>query len=96
MRVVGNITHCWTQFAALLNPEKFTVSEISVIQNSNQRTSFDQAYKMMEDWRDELSVDAKCRLVVTAFLDMKMKRQACDVFGEALVKYVNKMYGSLV
>ena len=96
VRVVVNIAHCWPEFGARLDSEKFTASAISVIQNSNQRTSFDQALKMMEDWRNKWSKAATCHLVITAFLDMDMKLQACEVFGEALVEYVNKVYGSLV
>ena len=96
VRVVENIAHCWPEFGTRLDSENFTVSAISLIQNSNQRTSFDQALKMMEVWRDKWGEAATCHLVVRAFLYMKMKRQAYDIFGKALVQYVNKVCGSLV
>ena len=93
--VVENIAHCWTQFAVRLHSGKLTSSAISLIRKSNQEP-FDQAYKMMEDWRNKWNKAATCHLVITTFLNMDMKLQACEVFGEALVEYVNKVYGSLV
>ena len=68
--VADEIASYWTEFAAHLDPDKFALLKIGIIQQEHQRL-FDQARKMLEDWISCLDQQAKCRLIVKTFLAME-------------------------
>ena len=78
-----------TEFAAHLDPDKFTLPNIIIIQQEHQRL-FDQARKMLEDWISFLDQQARCRLIVKTFLVMDKRTEANSVFGAELVEYVEE------
>ena len=87
--VAREVASYWTEFAAQLDPDKFTVSTMSIIEQE-RRTLFDQAHKMLEYWVNHLDQQAKCLLIVKTFLAMQKKAQANFIFGADLVEYIEK------
>ena len=73
--VAQEVASYWTEFAAHLDPDKFTLPNISIIQQQHQRL-FDQARKMLEDWISCLNQQARCRLIVKTFLAMQKRAEA--------------------
>ena len=88
--VACRIVDCWKEFAARLDPKKFTVEEVREIEHRNKEELFHQARNMLEDWTDYLDQEAKCRLIVKTFLAMDKRAQANSIFGEDLVKYIER------
>ena len=76
----------WTEFAAHLDPHKFTLPNISIIQQEHRRL-FDQARKILEDWISFLDQQARCRLIVKTFLAMEKRAEANSTFSAELVEY---------
>ena len=87
--VAGKIASYWTEFAAHLDPDKFTVDKTSSIQQEH-RGLFDQARKMLEDWISCLDQQATCRLIVKTFLTMEKRAEANSIFGVKLVEYIEE------
>ena len=87
--VAQEVASYWTEFAAYLDPDKFTLPNISIIQQEYQRL-FDQARKMLEDWVSCLDQQARCRLIVKTFLAMEKRAEANSIFGVELVEYIEE------
>ena len=87
--VAVKIASHWREFAARLDPDKFTVDKISIIQQEQQGL-FHQACKMLEDWISRLDQQARCRLIVKTFLAMEKRAEANSIFGVELVDYIEE------
>ncbi|XP_062523926.1 uncharacterized protein LOC134198527 isoform X2 [Corticium candelabrum] len=87
--VADEIASYWREFAAHLDPDKFTVGKTSIIQQEHQRL-FYQACKMLEDWISCLDQQATCRLIVKTFLAMDKRAEANSIFGVELVEYIEE------
>ena len=87
--VAGKIASYWREFAAHLNPDKFTLDKTSIIQQEHQGL-FNQAFKMLEDWISCRDQQATCRLIVKTFLAMEKRAEANSIFGVQLVEYIEK------
>ena len=84
------ISGYWKEFGALLAPDKFTLSTMTIIEQEHRFSLFDQAHQMLDDWTNNLDREAKCRLIIETFLRMHKKSQANLLFGTDLVEYVEK------
>ena len=87
--VAKKIASYWREFAAHLDPDKFTVDKTSIIQQEQQGL-FHQACKMLEDWISRLDQQARCRLIVKTFLAMEKRAEANSIFGVELVDYIEE------
>ena len=85
--VAREISDYWKDFAALLAPNKFTPSAVSVIEQQNRFSLSEQARRMLTDWTDDLDRGATCRLIIETFLRIDKKSQANFLFGADLVEY---------
>ena len=85
--VAREISGYWKDFAALLAPNKFTSSTVSVIEQQNRFSLFGQAHRMLDDWTDDLDRGATCRLIIETFVRMDKNAQANSIFGPDLVDY---------
>ena len=88
--VAGRIVDCWKEFAARLDSKTITIEKIRVIEHRNKEELFVQARNMLKNWTDYLDQQAKCRLIITTFLAMDKRAQANSIFGENLVKYIER------
>ena len=82
-KLVGN----WKHFASTLAPAMFRLSAIDKIA-SDRQVPFDQAYDMLTQWTNKAKQGATCHLMITTFLAMSMKADACEIFGDDLVEFV--------
>ena len=88
--VASRIVGCWKEFAARLDSKKFTAEKFREIEYRNKEELFDQARNMLEIWTDYLDQQAKCRLIIKTFLAMGKRAQANSIFGDDLVKYIER------
>ena len=73
------------ELVAHLDPDLFTTDSITATQRE-QNTEFERTRAMLEKWCN--AGQATCRKMIEALLTMKLKRIACEVFGEQLVGYI--------
>ena len=85
--VAREISDYWKDFAAMLAPNKFTPSTVSVIEQQNRFSLSEQARRMLTDWTDDLDRGATCRSIIETFVRMDKKSQANSLFGADLVEY---------
>ena len=88
--VADEISGYWKDFAALLAPNKFTSSTVSIIEQQSRFSLFVQARRMLDDWTDDLDREATCRLIIETFVRMHKTAQANSLFGADLVEYVTR------
>ena len=86
--VADEIAGYWKDFAALLAPNKFTTSTVSIIEQQSRFSLSGQARQMLDDWTDDLDREATCHLIIETFVRMHKTAQANSLFGADLVEYV--------
>ena len=79
----------WKDVALILAPGLFTVTgEISAIEREHPGSLLVQAKTMLEIWRNKLGVNAHRHPLIKALLDLGLRLQANEVFGDKTVKQV--------
>ena len=78
------------EFAVRLATNKFTSSTISVIEQQQSYSVFDQDHQMLDDWTINVVTEARCRFIMETFLKMHKKAQSNSIFGAELKEYVSR------
>ena len=88
-RLALSIKAHWKDVALILAPYLFTVTgEISAIEREHPGSLFVQAKTMLEIWTNKVGVNAHRHALIKALLDLGLRVQANEVFGDETVKQV--------
>ena len=87
-RLAISIKAHWKDVALILAPDLFATGEIRAIAFQNSDSLLVQATTMLEIWRNKLGVNAHRHLLIKALLDLGLRLQANEVFGDETVKQV--------
>ena len=78
----------WVSFASQLNPELFSVANITEIRDKLKNDAYFQARAMLEDWSNSLADKGTRKLLIEALVKVELRLQANEVFSDKLVNQV--------
>jgi hypothetical protein len=78
----------WETLAMYLDPSHFSTNCLRAIRKQEQFDVVMQARVMLDQWRDNFPSKATCRALITALCKSGKRSVASNVFGAALVDYV--------
>ena len=90
--VAQKISGSWEVLAINLAPAFFDRNRVTVIRKSDPYDMVSQATFMLEQWSENFDAKATCRVLITALCKSLKRAVAANVFGAALVDYVQPQY----